>query len=224
MDPACHAGHQIVICVAKAGRAGLFAVTRVGTAQAGAIVGDDHGGVPVCIAVSLGLLTQSLAQPVFAHQSFCANSVGIKDLAVAHGPHHFDKVIGRTHGARALFAAEQVKVAPTGGADKADASPIGRVVIQVSFSSRWMPRWRHWSRRPAKASSTSRPSNSWLPGTKTTGVGQFANRLRLDQVVSHVSGQHQKVRPRGCPGRVVLGLEVQVRQELKLQITIQLAP
>ncbi len=55
MQPEVGQGQQLVIGVAKARRAGLLAIARVATQQAGPVMGDGHRGMPAGLRHLIGL-------------------------------------------------------------------------------------------------------------------------------------------------------------------------
>lgn len=121
VDPEVHAGHQRLVVVAKAGRAWLLAVARVGTLQAGREVGDDDGGVGRLRRCT----RQGLLEPGPVLEAEAADGVGIEGLAVEPGVHDALEIAGGPHRPLALGRAEDIEVAPACGAEKSDAAPVG---------------------------------------------------------------------------------------------------
>ena len=101
VNPQIGVRQQIVIGVAKTGRARLFAVARIGAAKAWSKVGNRYGVVPV--APGQG---QFSGQPGPARQLLGAHADGVERHAVARRAHDVHEVAGCTHRALALCCAE----------------------------------------------------------------------------------------------------------------------
>jgi hypothetical protein len=103
------------------------------------------------------------------------------------------------------------RTAPT----KRTRRPSAPLSTVVSRCSSRMPSAAQCVRSAGTTWSTSRPSNSWLPGTNSTGTGQPQNAPGRPGGVD-VAGQHQQLGARGGLGVEGLGLEVKVGQQLQL--------
>ena len=77
-----------------------------------------------------------------------------------------------------------------------------------------MPSESQRSRSAGQASSSSRPSNSWLPATISTGTGQSRKRSSAGPGAVDVAAEHQQFGGRVRLGLEGLGLEVQVGEQL----------
>ena len=133
-------------------------------------------------------------EPGAAGQAFVADRLGVERPPAPGRLHQGGEVAAGAHRLGAAGGAEQVEIAPAGRADEADAAAAVVADDQaLALEHRDAERLAAARAGPARRPSRSRPSNSWLPATNTTGCGQPAKRSSAVPLAVDVAGEDQQL-------------------------------
>ena len=189
VQPEVGARNQVVVGVAEARRAAALAVARVGAAQARREVSDGDGPLPVAAADASarprarrgrrGLPRASPRRRGAGRRGSPASRAGNSRRRASPWPGP-PRRTGRNR--------------TSGSCRRSGCVGRGRrTTTTLSRSSSVMPSAAQRSRSAGQATSRSRPSNSWLPATNSTGCGQPAKRSSAAPGAVDVAGEHQQL-------------------------------